>query len=321
MSSRRPLLRRPASLIAGVVLLSAAGSALLGMTGRGDALAVTPEPPPRAPVTPAGIAPPSAVEEAPPAPPPGEGLLGVILARASVDVAAPAEGRIRSMDVRIGDRVASGARLALIDLPAARSELEVAEATTKAAQIEHDRARVELAEAEERLARRQSLSAEALASREELATAGYQVKLARVRVDATAALVRQQHARAAQLRQENAEAEIRAPFEGIVAVRYADPGARVGQGAPLVRLIAASERFVRFAVPEERAAEAAVGRPVRVRAGRLDLAGRVEKIAPEIDAASRMVFVEAGIDQDAATLEVVLSGEIARVWLPAPERK
>jgi multidrug efflux pump subunit AcrA (membrane-fusion protein) len=180
---------------------------------------------------------------------------------------------------------------------------------------------VELAEAEERLARQQSLSAEALTSGEDLAAARYQAKLARVRVEATAAQVRQQRARAEKIRQVNAEAEIRAPFEGIIALRYIDPGARMRQSEPIVRLIAADERFVRFAVPEERAAEVVVGLPVRISAGRLELAGRVEKIAPEVDAASRMVLVEAGLDISAGALNAVLSGEIARVWLSASDQK
>jgi RND family efflux transporter MFP subunit len=322
MPSLRPVHRAPAALTAGLVLLFVAGSAALATIGRAAAPAVIPEPEPPQPAPSADLARPGRTEEAPPASPaPGEGLLGVILARASVDMAAPAEGRIRAVDVRIGDRVAAGGRIARIDLPDARFELEVAEASAKAAQLENDKAKVELAEAEERLERRKSLSAEALTSGEDLSAARYQARLMAVRVDATAAQMRQQRARVEQLRQANTEADIRAPFDGIVAVRYADPGARVRQGEPIVRLIAASERFVRFAVPEERASEVTVGLPVRVDADHLELAGRVEKIAPEIDAASRMVFVEAGLEQGAGTPGAVLSGEIARVWLPASKRK
>jgi RND family efflux transporter MFP subunit len=217
--------------------------------------------------------------------------------------------------------VPAGGRIARIDLPDARFGLEVAEASVREAQVELDRAQVELSQAEEKLARRQALVADALTSGEDLAAARYQAKLARVQVDAVGARLRQQRTRVEQLRQENAEAEIRASFEGIIAARYADPGARVEPGQPIVRLIAASERFVRFAVPEERVAEVEVGLPVRVAAGRLELLGRVEKIAPEIDPASRMVFVEAGLEQVASALDVVLSGEIARVSLPAPARK
>ena len=312
MSSPRTLLRAPAAATAGFLLLMA-GSAALAAIGRGDTAAAAL--PPEAPRAALGE------EAAPAARAAEEGLLGVILARASVDVVAPEEGRLRAVDVRLGDHVPAGARIARIDLPTARFELEVAEASARAAEIEIDRTRVELAEAEERLTRRQALSAEALTTGEDLAAARYQAKLAQVRVDAAVARLREQRARADQLRQENAEAEIRAPFEGIVAVRYADPGARVGRGEPIVRLIAASERFVRFAVPEDRLAELAVGLPVRVAASRLELTGRVEKIAPELDAASRMIFVEAGLEGGAGGLGPVLSGEIARVSLPEPSRK
>jgi multidrug resistance efflux pump len=221
------------------------------MTGE-DALAKTPDRPWPVPE-------PVIVAEVLPAPSAGEEFFGVILARASVDVVAPAEGRIRAVGVRLGDRVLAGGRLTQLDQLDARFELPIAESSARAAQVEP----------------------------------------ARTQIDLT-------------------EAEIRAPFEGIVAAWYVHSGARVKRGEPIVRLIAASDRLVRFAAPEERAAEIEVGLRVRVAVGALELMGRVEKVVPEIDTASRRVFVEAGLEQVASALDAVLSGEVARVSLPAP---
>ena len=276
--------------------------------------------PTSSPTTGSSAAPPSVPAPATP-PASAEGLLGVILARAAVDVVAPAEGRIQALDVRLGDRVPSGGRIARIDLPTARFDLEVADASAQAAKIEHEKAQLELANAEERQTRKTALAAASLATGEELATAHYQAKLAHVQVEMASARMREQHARVGNLQHENAEAEIRAPFEGIVAMRYADPGARLRKGDAIVRLIAARSRFVRFAVPEEQAAQVSVGLVVRVIAGHLELTGRVEKIAPEIDAASLMVFVEAGIEEGAEPLGAVISGEMVRVWLSARGRE
>jgi membrane fusion protein, multidrug efflux system len=239
-------------MIAALLLLSTAGSGALAAMTREDAPAQTPD-------RPWSVPEPVIVAEALPAPSAGEEFSGVILARASVDVVAPAEGQIRAVGVRVGDRVPAGGRIARLDQLDARFELQRAEASARAAQVEPDPTQIDLA-----------------------------------------------------------EAEIRAPFEGIVAGWYAPSGARVKRGEPIARLIAASDRLVRFAAPEERAAEIEVGLRVRVAVGSVELMGRVEKVVPEIDTASRRVFVEAALEQVASALDAVLLGEVARVSLPAP---
>jgi RND family efflux transporter MFP subunit len=242
------------------------------------------------------------------------GFLGVALARSSADIAPRFEGRLRDVHVRLGDRVLEGALIATLDVPSLRFDLTMAEASSKAAGVDLERAAVELAHAEEQLARRKTLLEAALASGEDLAAAGYQQKLARARVEVARALLAEKRSRVEQLRKSNADTEIRAPFEGIIAARYFDPGANVTPSSPIVRLISAHALFVRFAVPEESAASLRLGGPVRIRAGGALLDGAVEKIAPEVDAASRMVIAEALFDDEAGQTPV-RSGEIVRVLI------
>jgi multidrug efflux pump subunit AcrA (membrane-fusion protein) len=110
-----------------------------------------------------------------------------------------------------------------------------------------------------------------------------------------------------------------APFAGTVAARYADRGALIPKGTPIVRLIAQGELRVRFALPEERATALAVGDRLRIAAAGLELHGTVEKVAPEIDAASRMVYAEATLDLAVAERERVRSGQVARVFAARAE--
>lgn len=56
------------------------------------------------------------------------------------------------------------------------------------------------------------------------------------------------------------------------------------------------------------------GAGVRVRAGNLELHGTVETIAPEIDAVSRTVAVEARIEPGDAPRERLVAGEMVRVF-------
>jgi len=91
-----------------------------------------------------------------------------------------------------------------------------------------------------------------------------------------------------------------------------------------VRIISAHDVFVRFAVPANQAAPLIVGQEVMVYIGesRFAASGKIEKIAPDVDAASRMIFVEADLPPiDPQTH--AFAGEMARVSVkrvPASER-
>jgi RND family efflux transporter MFP subunit len=297
---------QPRTMFAGmlVVLLVAASIALArsGGDGRvmGDSERGSPPPAPR-----------DAQAGASPAAP-GNGFLGVILARSSADVAPRFEGKLKAVHVRLGDVVAAGALIATLDVPSLRFDLSMAEASLKAAEVDQERAAIELAQAEEQLNRRKTLSDASLASAEDLATSGYQRKLAASRLESARAQVAERRGRVGLLRKDNADAEIRAPFEGIVAARYVDPGANVAPSTPIVRLISARDLFVRFAVPEGSASNLSAGAEVTISAGGTTLRGKVDKVAPEIDAASRMIVVEAKIDAELSSTPL-RSGEMVRV--------
>lgn len=244
-----------------------------------------------------------------------EGSLGVVLARVSADLSPRFEGKLREVPVRLGDRVIEGGVVARLDVPALRFELSAAEASLKAALVEEERAAVELSEAEERLARRASLSAESLASEEDVSAARYQQKLAAVRLSATRAQLAERRARVEQLRQNSVDADIHAPFAGVIAARYVDPGANVTPATPVVRLLGDDEPFVRFAIAEGEAPSYKVGTPVRAHVGGVDARAVVDKVAPEVDAASGLIVVEARLEPQTTARARPLSGEVARVTL------
>jgi len=87
--------------------------------------------------------------------------LGVILPRHSANIAPRFEGKVIDVLVRLGDHVAAGAVIATLGVPTLGYDLEVAQANLKATDVDQARAKIELSEAEERLARRKALAAEA----------------------------------------------------------------------------------------------------------------------------------------------------------------
>ena len=246
----------------------------------------------------------------------------MMVAPETVDVTSQLEARVAVIEVRPGDHVTRGAVVARLDTRSAGHELAIAAAELAAARTARDQAKLDEAQSDERLSRRESvveLRSETVrtVSEEELSASRYQQKVAAVKVAAAEANVSSKAAHLAQLRLLLAEGAVRAPFDGAVAARYADVGSLVGKGAPIVRIIESGELRVRFAIPEERANALAVGDPVRIVAGAETLTGVVEKLNPEIDAAARMIFAEASLDLPARSSARVRSGQVARVYRAA----
>src|SRR5512144_2192156 len=138
----RAMTQSRSALAGGFVLLTVGASIAL-------ARAPGPERATRLPAPASASAPaPSASASATPDGPP-RGLLGVVLARTAADIAPRFEGRVRAVHVRLGDVVPKDGIIASLDIPTLHYDLSMAEASARAAEIEAQRAAVELAQAEE----------------------------------------------------------------------------------------------------------------------------------------------------------------------------
>jgi RND family efflux transporter MFP subunit len=250
--------------------------------------------------------------------PEGASWLGVVIPEEAVDISSRLEGRLESIKAQVGDKVAQGTVLAVLDVRGLKQELAMSEAELLSVRAELQVAELSLTEARERLARRsepRQLSLGAV-SQEEVAEARYQEQLAAVRLESARAKVQQQEAHIIQLQQNIAEAALRAPFEGVIASRKVDAGALVRSGQVLLHLLRAGSQRVRFAVPEQHARQLAVGQQVRVAlADKAEvLVGRVSHVAPEVDSASRMVFAVATLDMVGSPASPPLpAGTVVRV--------
>lgn len=227
-------------------------------------------------------------------------FLGVVIPASSVDITPKFEGRLESLSVQVGDRVSAGATLGRLDMGPLRKELAIAQAGLKIAQAQERVAAVALKEAQERVRRNSTpslISLKALPD-EEIATAQFQEQSAAARLSAAQAQVQEQLARVEQSQQRIADAILTAPFEAVVAARYLDPGAFTSPSRPILRLLESGELKVRFAIPEEEVHKVWKGAPVKIRLLQQDtlLEGRVESIAPEVEAASRMVLAMARLE-------------------------
>jgi RND family efflux transporter MFP subunit len=241
--------------------------------------------------------------------------VGVVVADKAAQVTAQRDGRLAEVRVRVGDHVQKGQSLAALDVRTLRLDLDAARAAAESAKAEAERSHLDLSELREKAARAGKLKEREAVSQEEAAGARYQERQAEARWQRAKADAAGAEARARQVEVALTDAEIRAPFDGVVSARYVDPGASVTTVTPIVRLIAADKVWVRFALPEERARALAAGAKVSVRLDTLGATfdGTVENVAPEVDTAARLVFAEARLDLPEAWQKKVPPGAAVRV--------
>jgi len=269
---------------------------------------------------------PSDEGHAPPRGPPAEAgadFLGVVIPSASVDIVPKSEGRLTSVEVEVGAHVMEGAPLLRLELQPLRKELAIAQAMLQTARAQEQLAQVALSEARartQRYAHPKLVSLQALPE-EEIAAAGFQEKSAAARLSAAQAQVQEQVARVEQIQQRVEDSVIKAPFEGVVADRYLDPGAQASPSRPVLRLLGARGLRVRFAIPEEALHRVSSGASIQVRLGREGgvLTGQVENISPEVDAASRMIIALARLDRPPGP--EVPAGMVVRVRVNPPTER
>jgi RND family efflux transporter MFP subunit len=245
------------------------------------------------------------------------GFLGVVVALQSVELSAKFDGTLERLDVHVGDYVKAGTVIARLDSRSVVQDLAIAEASLLVAEAEHDRLVIESEDASKRRARLQSIPE--LFAREQLEAADSQEQVAAARLRGSSAELAGKRARTNQLRETLRDARIVAPFDGTVAAQYVDPDTTVSRSTPIVRVISPTSLVIRFAVPEEQATGIAVGRNVAVRVESVNLTadGVIESVVPEIDAALRMVVIEARLTANGGRTRAIPAGAIARVRVAA----
>ncbi|WP_331107458.1 efflux RND transporter periplasmic adaptor subunit [Archangium sp.] len=251
-----------------------------------------------------------------------EPFLGVIIPQDSVDVSSRFESRLLEVDVEVGEPVREGQVLARLDTRSLRQQLAAARANLQGSRAEEHAATLALSEAREKKGRYFSPRALELGvySQEELARVRYEERTAAARLQSARAQSLERQAQVNELQENLEDATLVAPFDGVVAARLISPGARLAAGQPVLRLLGTGDWKVRFAIPEEAARELQPGSPLEVHAlqRNLTFAGTVETLAPEVDAAARLVFATATFDQPPPP--EVASGMVVHVR-PGPTRQ
>jgi multidrug efflux pump subunit AcrA (membrane-fusion protein) len=177
---------------------------------------------------------------------------GSIVSRDDARVASVVAGRVIAI-AEVGQRVGAGARLAKLDDTLLKLRLADLAAQVARARAQQDLARTQL----ERFRQ--------LAATHALSTS--QLDDARAQQDMAGQDVARLTAQFKQAEYDSAESEIRAPFPGIVTERFAQRGEFLQAGAPVVRLVNASDTEARATAALVLAANVRPGQQVAVASG------------------------------------------------------
>jgi membrane fusion protein (multidrug efflux system) len=220
---------------------------------------------------------------------------GEFAAERTAEVAFEASGRIVELDYDIGDRIAKGDVLAKIAQTSYQQGVREARASLEMAEASLGEAEVAVENLESDLKRKRPLLEKQLISAREVENLEAQLRQAQQKVMVARATIDQSNARLQTARENLRNTQIRAPFDAKVAVRHVDLGTHVGPSQPVFRLVSDTNTYLKANVPEQDIGNVSVGKPVTVRIGALggsSLAGRVVRLAPMIDPATRMLRVD-----------------------------
>ena len=248
-------------------------------------------------------------------------VVGNLVGDATVAVVPRAAGRLQSISVRLGDRVAMGQRIAKIE------DLELQEQVKQQeAALEVSRATIRQREADLRLAetnaeRSRNLFARQLLPKQTLDDTEARYQSAVAQLDLARAQNNQSTARLDELRINLANTVIVSPVDGFVARRAVDPGAFVGQNAPVVDVVDITRVRLVANIVEKDLDQIRRGDDTRVEVDAFPgevFIGRIARVAPVLDPATRTASIEIEIPNPGFRLK---PGMYARVTVTTDERK
>jgi RND family efflux transporter MFP subunit len=247
-------------------------------------------------------------------------VVGNLIGEATVDVAPRVGGRIESVLVKMGDRVAKGQLIAKMEdrditeqIKQAQANLEVNTATASAR--END-----LRVAQNNFTRAQAQDKAGLVSKQQLEDAESRYNAALAQVDVARAQATQTRARIDELKITLGNTNILSPVDGFVGRRNLDPGAFAGTNTIICSVVDIDTVRLVANLVEKDFRRIAPGVEARVRVDAFEgetFAGKVSRVAPVFDPATRTATMEIEVPNPGFRLK---PGMYARVQLTVDRR-
>ncbi len=222
-------------------------------------------------------------------------VVGNLIGQATVDVAPKAGGRLRSVNVKLGDQVRRGQVIAKIDDQELLEQVNQAEASHQVAEAGVRRSEADLSLALTSVERARNLYTRQLLPKQQLDDSEARYTSAVATLDLSRAQRAQSESRLNELKINLANTTVVSPSDGFVSQRLVDPGAWVSQNAPVVvvvdisslRLVAnVVEKDLRSVNPSDKAVVGVDAFPGE------NFNGRIARVSPILDPATRTAAIE-----------------------------
>ncbi|MEC8074580.1 MAG: efflux RND transporter periplasmic adaptor subunit [Pseudomonadota bacterium] len=198
-------------------------------------------------------------------------------------------GEVATVMVDLGDSVAAGQLLAQLDTRALASDLRRAqsEEVLAAANRRSASAQTELAANTERRVR--ALRANGNVSQQAFDEAHLQYRVSRAQLEVAQASLGRAQAAVEAMEVALSEAEIRAPFGGIIQARHVDEGSQIGPGSPALSLVETSKREAHVGIPESAVTSLTVGDAYTINWQNVSASAQLRSLLPEVNPNTRTV--------------------------------
>lgn len=240
-------------------------------------------------------------------------IVGSLRARHRVDVTPKVSGRLLEVLVDRGDRVRAGQIVARIEADELRQQVRRAEASTEVAHASLAQREAELKNREAELERYRNLGKDGVVSSQQIETAETSVAVTRAQMNLARAQVAQAEAELEELRIRLSQTDIPSPLTGVVATRYADPGAIVSPTTPILLVLDVSTMLTVVNVPERDINKIAIGNTAKVLVDALpgeEFVGRVVRISPMLDSQTRTAPVELELENSGEHLKAEMFARV-----------
>ncbi len=198
-------------------------------------------------------------------------------------------GEVATVMVDLGDSVAAGQLLAQLDTRALASDLRRAqsEEVLAAANRRSASAQTELAANTERRVR--ALRANGNVSQQAFDEAHLQYRVSRAQLEVAQASLGRAQAAVEAMEVALSEAEIRAPFGGVIQARHVDEGSQIGPGSPALSLVETSKREAHIGIPESAVTSLTVGDAYTINWQNVSASAQLRSLLPEVNPNTRTV--------------------------------
>jgi RND family efflux transporter MFP subunit len=248
-------------------------------------------------------------------------VVGNLIGEATVDVVPRVSGRLDSVQVQLGDRVARGQQVAKVEDRELREQVNQSKAN-----IEVNKATVvsrenDLRVAESALERAKTSFERGLISQQAMEDAEARQNAAAAQVQVAKAQLSSTQARLEELEINLANTILTAPMDGVVSKRNLDPGAFAGTQTAVVSLVDIGTVRLIANLVEKDFKRIAVGGQAMVEVDAFpgeQFVGRVSRVAPVFDPATRTATMEIQIPNPGFRLK---PGMYARVRLMADRKQ